>query len=307
MSLIHTFAGNPLDRGDAQRRDPEWLATAAAHPNSRYLPFSKLNVLLQGDEPELGWINTPDIALLSISDPPIFLGIKDDIAHFAIDVSELGNPSDELKLDSAWRFEDCRAAGMVLSAQRAGIVAQSRSQLEWHRRHRFCSVCGSPSVAERGGHVRRCPSCRAEHFPRTDPVAIMLITNADDCLLGQSAGRLARTGMYSALAGFIDQGESIEEAVRREVYEEAGVSVGEVQYHSSQPWPFPSSLMIGCHGQATSTEIVIDPSEMADVGWFSRAAVRQALDQTNPQLKVPGPIAIAHHLIKSWANGDIRW
>ncbi|MFP6836450.1 MAG: NAD(+) diphosphatase [Pseudomonadales bacterium] len=307
MSLIHTFAGNPLDRGDAQRRDPEWLAAAAAHPDSRYLPFSKLDVLLQGDEPSLGWINTSDIAPLNISDPPIFLGIWDDIAHFAIDVSEVGNPNDELSLNSSWRFEDCRSAGMVLSAERTGIVAQSRSQLEWHRRHRFCSVCGTLSVAERGGHVRRCPSCRAEHFPRTDPVAIMLITNGDDCLLGQSAGRLARTGMYSALAGFIDQGESIEEAVRREVLEEAGVSVGEVQYHSSQPWPFPSSLMIGCHGKATSTEIVIDPAEMADVGWFSRAAVRQALDQANPELRVPGPIAIAHHLIRSWADGDIRF
>jgi NAD+ diphosphatase len=135
----------------------------------------------------------------------------------------------------------------------------------------------------------------------------MLITNADDCLLGQSAGRLARTGMYSALAGFIDQGESIEEAVRREVREEAGVAVGEVRYHSSQPWPFPSSLMIGCHGKAASTAIAIDPTEMADVRWFSRADVKLALAQDNPELKVPGPIAIAHHLIKSWAEGDIDW
>jgi len=307
LSLIHTFAGNPLDRAGTQRRDPEWLAAAAAQPNSRYLPFSKLNVLLQGDEPKLGWLHTPDVERLNISDPPIFLGIQNDVAHFAIDVSELGDPTHELNLDSTWRFEDCRAAGMVLSGERTGIVAQSRSQLDWHRRHRFCSVCGTRSVSERGGHVRRCPSCRTEHFPRTDPVAIMLITNGDDCLLGQSAGRLARTGMYSALAGFVDQGESIEEAVRREVREEAGVEVGEVQYHSSQPWPFPSSLMIGCHGKATSTEIVIDPVEMADVGWFSRAGVKRALDQANPELKVPGPIAIAHHLIKSWVDGDIGW
>jgi len=133
----------------------------------------------------------------------------------------------------------------------------------------------------------------------------MLITNGEDCLLGQSAGRLARTGMYSALAGFIDQGESIEEAVRREVREEAGVEVGEVRYHSSQPWPFPSSLMIGCHGKATSTDIEIDPNEMADVSWFSRSAVKQALDQANPELRVPGPIAIAHHLIKAWVEGEV--
>jgi NAD+ diphosphatase len=307
VSLIHTFAGNPLDRADAQRRNPEWLAAAEKKPGSRYLPFSKLNVLLEGDEPRLGWLTTPEIERLNITVPPVFLGIMEDLAHFAIDVSALGDPEHELNLGDGWRFEDCRAAGMVLSTERTGIVAQSRSQLDWHRRHQFCSVCGTRSEAERGGHVRRCPACGAEHFPRTDPVAIMLITNGDDCLLGQSAGRLARTGMYSALAGFIDQGESIEEAVRREVREEAGVEVGEVRYHSSQPWPFPSSLMIGCHGKATSTEIEIDPAEMADVRWFSRAGVLQALDQANPELRVPGPIAIAHHLIKSWADGESNW
>jgi len=307
VSLIHTFAGNPLDRADVQRRDPEWLAATAADPRSRYLPFAKLNVLLQGDEPDLGWLNTPEVVRLDISTPPILLGVRDGIGHFAIDVSELGDPEHELNLGDSWRFEDCRAAGMVLSTENTGIIAQSRSQLDWHRRHQFCSVCGSRSVPERGGHVRRCPTCRAEHFPRTDPVAIMLITDADHCLLGQSAGRLARTGMYSALAGFIDQGESIEEAVRREVREEAGVQVGEVRYHSSQPWPFPSSLMIGCHGRAVTTDIAIDTAEMADVRWFSRSAVSQALEQKNPDLRVPGPIAIAHHLIRSWATGELNW
>lgn len=305
MSLTHTFAGNPLDRADAQRRDPEWLAAAASKSESRYLAFSNLNVLLTGDEPELGWLSSAVIQDLRLSAAPILLGLNGDVAHFAIDLSELADPQHELNLDDGWRFEDCRAAGMVLSTERTGIVAQSRSQIDWHRRHQFCSVCGVRSEPERGGHVRRCPACRAEHFPRTDPVAIMLITNGEDCLLGQSAGRLARTGMYSALAGFIDQGESIEEAVRREVREEAGVEVGEVGYHSSQPWPFPSSLMIGCHGKATSTAIEIDPNEMADVSWFSRSAVKQALDQANPELRVPGPIAIAHHLIKAWVEGEV--
>jgi len=305
VSLIHTFAGNPLDRADAQRRDPEWLAAAAGEPGSRYLAFSNLNVLLTGDEPELGWLSSQVIQDLRLNAAPILLGLDDGVAHFAIDVSELADPEHELNLDGDWRFEDCRSAGMLLSTERTGIVAQSRSQIDWHRRHRFCSVCGARSEPERGGHVRRCPACRAEHFPRTDPVAIMLITNGEDCLLGQSAGRLARTGMYSALAGFIDQGESIEEAVRREVREEAGVEVGEVGYHSSQPWPFPSSLMIGCHGKATSTDIEIDPNEMADVSWFSRSDVRRALDQANPDLKVPGPIAIAHHLIKAWVEDGV--
>ena len=170
-------------------------------------------------------------------------------------------PLRDLDLPSAFRFEDCRAAGMVLPASDAGILAQCRSQLAWHERHQFCSACGTRSTQTRGGHVRICPNCNAQHFPRTDPVAIMVISDGNRCLLGQAVGRLARTGMYSALAGFIDQGESIEEAVRREVREEAGVEVGAVRYHSSQPWPFPSSLMIGCHGEALTTDIRIDPVE----------------------------------------------
>jgi NAD+ diphosphatase len=305
VSLVHIFAGNPLDRADALRRDPEWLEAARADPGSRYLPFARLNVLLCGEQPQLGWLRSSEVHRLRISVPPIFLGLREGIAHFAIDVSELGDPAHELNLDDSWRFEDCRAAGTLLSLPDSGIVAQSRSQIDWHRRHQFCSVCGSRSEPDRGGHVRRCPSCSAEHFPRTDPVAIMLITNGDECLLGQAAGRLSRLGMYSALAGFIDQGESIEEAVRCEVQEEAGVQVGAVRYHSSQPWPFPSSLMIGCHGRALTTDITIDPSEMADVRWFCRDSVRLALADANPELRVPGPIAIAHHLIRAWADGEV--
>ncbi|MEZ5559604.1 MAG: NAD(+) diphosphatase [Pseudomonadales bacterium] len=305
MTLIHTFAGNPLDRADAERRDEDWLARAAAEPNSRYLPFWQLNVLLDS-QPGLGWLPSAEIERLDIDVPPVFLGCKDGIAHFAIDISELGDPHHELNLDGNWQFDDCRSAAMHLDTPSTGIVAQSRAQLDWHRRHRFCSVCGERTEQARGGHVRRCGACRAEHFPRTDPVAIMLVVDGERCLLGQSAGRLARTGMYSALAGFIDQGESIEEAVRREVREEAGVTVGAVRYHSSQPWPFPSSLMIGCHGRALTTDIRIDPNEMADVAWFEREAVRRALAGDNPQLRVPGPIAIAHHLIRAWADGEVE-
>ena len=219
---------------------------------------------------------------------------KDEQSQMWLDCRELG-------LDDSWRFEDARLAATVLPQEQSGILAQSRSQIDWHKRHRYCSACGALTSQKRGGHVRKCPDCEAEHFPRTDPVAIMLIVDGDRCLLGQSAGRLARTGMYSALAGFIDQGESIEEAVRREVLEEAGISVGDVSYHSSQPWPFPSSLMIGCLGKAISTDIQIDTNEMADVRWFAREDVLQALNQEHPTLKVPGAIAIAHHLIKTWA------
>ncbi len=302
--IVHTFAGNPLDRGDALRRDADWLADAARDPDSRYVPMWRMNVLIEGGEGDrLGWLPPGPITELELDTPPVFLGLAGTAARFAQDVSGLDEPLDGLKLSSRYRFEDCRAAGMVLPGADAGIVAQCRSQLAWHERHQFCSVCGARSMQARGGHLRVCPECDAQHFPRTDPVAIMVISDGDRCLLGQSAGRLARTGMYSALAGFIDQGESIEEAVRREVREEAGVEVGAVRYHSSQPWPFPSSLMIGCHGEALTTDIRIDPVEMADVRWFTRDEARGALAGDHSGLRVPWPMAIAHHLIRAWVDG----
>ena len=149
--------------------------------------------------------------------------------------------------------------------------------------------------------VTRGGGCGARHYPRTDPVVIMVVADGERCLLGRSARRV--TGLYSALAGFVDQGESIEEAVRREVREEAGIRVGAVRYHSSQPWPFPSSLMIGCHGQALSRDITIDPEEMTAVEWFHRDDVRNAMAGDHPDLNLPGPIAIAHHLIRAWLDG----
>jgi NAD+ diphosphatase len=303
----HVFAGNPLDRSDVQRRDQQWLDTQATNPRSRFLPLWQLNVLIQCEsETRLGWLSPAEITRLEIDVPPVFLGLLEGVAHFAIDISQLGDPRHELNLAQAWRFEEARTAATQLSPAEAGILAQSKAQLDWHRRHQFCSVCGQRTMQGRGGHVRRCPACKAEHFPRTDPVVIMVVSDGDRCLLGQSRGRLSRTSTYSALAGFIDQGESIEEAVRREVREEAGIDVDQVRYHSSQPWPFPSSLMIGCHAKALSTDILKDEEEMTDVRWFDRGQVLLALKGENPHLRVPAPIAIAHHLIKAWAEGEVR-
>lgn len=308
--MQHTFSGNPLDRADVQRRDEAWLRDAEQAESARYLPLWQLNVLIQSAEgaERLAWLRPADVARLGINVPPVFLGLEDGAPRFAIDISQVADPSHELDLGPEVRFEESRAAAMLLPMPDTGILAQSRAQVDWHRRHRFCGVCGGPTRQAKGGHVRECDACNAQHFPRTDPVAIMLIVDGERCLLGQSHGPLSRTGMYSALAGFIDQGESIEEAVRREVREEAGVEVGEVRYHSSQPWPFPSSLMIGCHGQALSTEIDIDEEEMADVRWFEREDVLTTLrgGEGAPR-RLPGPIAIAHHLIKSWATGAVRF
>lgn len=294
----HTFAGNPLDRGESIRRDEASIDALAASDKALYLPFNRLKVHTTTSG-NLGWV--PRDELPATTNAPIFLGLIDDKPHFALDVSDSPERASE-------HYQDCRAVAASLPTQDTGIIAQARAQLDWHRRNGFCSQCGEPSHPERGGQVRRCSSCQAHIFPRTDPVVIMLIVdqaNGERCLLGQGQGRMAQSKFYSALAGFVDQGESLEEAVRREVWEEAGLRVGHVQYHSSQPWPFPSSLMIGCHGIAASHEINIDQNEMADVAWFSREEALSAVHGNNPDLSVPGAMAIAHHLIRTWATGEV--
>ena len=238
-----------------------------------------------------------------VDSEPIFLGLLDGVAHFVVDVSKDEGAGAELQSNGRGEFQDCRAAGMLLPGPDAGVIAQARAQVDWHKRHQFCSVCGHKTVPQRGGQVRSCPHCEAQHFPRTDPVVIAVVadTQNDRCLLGQSHGRLSRMRTYSALAGFMDQGETIEEAVAREVMEEAGIGIKSVRIHSSQPWPFPSSLMIGCIAEAATTDISMDDFEMADVQWFDRDEVILALEGNSQKLTVPGPIAIAHHLIKAWA------
>ena len=300
FSQDHTFAGNPLDRAEYIRRDEGAIQELIESKEGKYLVFDHLNVHVD-EEGQLKWLNTADLP--SLPNQPTLLGIDDNKPHFALDLS-----------DNSWvkdrRFADCRTTAMQISGPETGILAQARSQLDWHRKNRFCSVCGSKNRKERGGQVLRCETCKNHIFPRTDPVVIMLIidaSNEERCLLGQGKGRMVKSNFYSALAGFIDQGESIEEAVRREVQEESQVKVGQVQYHSSQPWPFPSSLMIGCHGLAVSKEIVVNSTEMANVSWFSREEVIESLNNRHPELRVPGRMAIAHHLIKAWTEGDVRF
>ena len=305
--MTHRFAGNPLDRGERERRDERWIEEQKAHPASRFLPISDLNILISDSaSPELRWLSFEEKTQLGLDAKVFFLGSYSGRSHFVIDVSGEDAAVSKLCGDGQLKFEDARTAGENLSALEAGLVAQARSQVAWHSRHGFCSVCGEKTHAERGGGVRRCPACGSEHFPRTDPVVIVVVHDGEGCLLGQSRNRAAfRGNRYSALAGFMDQGESVEEAVAREVMEESGIGIKNVRYHSSQPWPFPSSLMIGCHAEAATTEIAMDDEEMSDVRWFSREEVLLALEGRSDELTVPGPIAIAHHLLKAWATGDI--
>ena len=343
MAFTHIFAGDPLDRADAERRDDDWVDERLARADSRFLPFWRLNPLATngnagnsrdsgnagepGEATNLAWQDNGVMEHAADGATPVLLGLRDDVAHFAIDVTGgtkvatdvdgtgPENPAELLGLPPDTSFQDARGVATEIPGEQSGMMAHARALIGWHQRHGFCPNCGTETRSTKGGKERICDNCGAHHFPRTDPVAIMAITDGERLLLGQSRVRRA-SRFYSALAGFIDQGESIEEAVRREVWEEAGIRVGDVRYHSSQPWPFPSSLMIGCIGQAITTEINSDPEEMADVRWVSREEVFEALriasepgysltaDPGGDGVRVPGPIAIAHHIIKAWATGE---
>jgi NAD+ diphosphatase len=224
------------------------------------------------------------------------------VAHYAVDVSALAEPAAELGLTEIAEFSDVRAVAGQLSGEDSGIVAQARALIDWHATHQFCARCGAPTLLEQGGALRRCEKCAAEHFPRVNPGVIMLVVRGDRCLLGRQAAW--PRGMYSTLAGFIETGETIEEAVRREVREESGIEVGQVAYHSSQPWPFPSSLMIGCIAEAISEDITIDAHEIDDARWFPRELVLRACrgETTAAELFLPPIMAIGRRLCDVWVG-----
>ena len=264
MSDPIIFAGSPLDRESLRRRDRSWLSARAEDPESRFLPVWKLEALVKkGEHASLAWARTEFFADLDPRPEPVLLGTAEGVAHFAVDVSAVDDPASAFGVEEVARFEELRAAAARLSGNDIAIAGQARTLVDWHARHRFCAACGGGTRSVLGGAQRRCTECEADHFPRTDPVAIAVVGRGDRCLLGRSPGWPRQ--MFSALAGFVEAAESVEEAVRREILEESGIRVGAVRYHASQPWPFPSSLMIGCHGQAESREIRIDPEEMADV------------------------------------------
>ncbi len=302
LSTSHTFSGNPLDRGDRERRDDEWIARRSGDAASRFLPMRDLNVpVSEADGAGLVWLSGEERERLELTAQPLFLGLLNGTAHFVVDVSKADGAARELDQDGRFRYVDARSATELLDAASCGIVAQARAQVDWHARNGFCPQCGSTTTMARGGQTRHCPGCGAIHYPRTDPVVITAVHSGDWCLLGQSRGRGTGSNRYSALAGFVDQGESIEEAVAREIMEESGIAVKNVRYHSSQPWPFPSSLMIGCLAEAATTEISADDEEMSDVRWFHRDVVVSALDGGSNELTLPAPLAIAHHIIRAWA------
>jgi len=309
MSRTHTFAGSPLDRASHRRSDADWLQERLQDPSTRVIPLWQLKPLVSevADRGLAAAWQPPEAVRehLSSGAEVILLGVSEGVAHFAVDVVPAPGPEPDGPLSGRGKFMDLRTAAAQLSAHDSAILAQAKALLGWHAHHRFCSACGSETRAAEAGYMRRCPreTCKAQHFPRTDPVVIMLPVRGDRCLVGRQP--TFPQGMYSALAGFMEPGETIEEAVRREVMEEAGVRVSRVWYHSTQPWPFPSSLMIGCFADAETDEIVLGPSELEEARWVPRDLLRAVLDGAKDLgLRVPAPLAIAHQLMRAWVKGE---
>ncbi|WP_372610547.1 NAD(+) diphosphatase [Aquicoccus sp.] len=308
-----TFGGSGLDRAADLRGDADGLARARRDPDSRAIVIWRSKPLFSGAARET-LVRVPlDHPVLIGASEMIFLGREENTALFGADIShwEPGeidaealaaffDPSEQVhpKAPEGSAFCELRAVMARIDPRDAELAATAKAILSWHRSHRFCAKCGHESEMIMAGWQRSCPGCGAQHFPRTDPVVIMLITRGNKVLMGRSHGW--PEGMYSLLAGFVEPGETIEAAVRREVEEEASIKVGRVDYLSSQPWPYPSSLMIGCRGEALSDEITIDPVEIETAQWVTREEIADSFSGQNPRIKPARKGAIAHFLLWNW-------
>ena len=305
LAPVCAFAGGVLNRAEDLRADSDWIRQALGGRTSRALAFFDGRALMAVD-PELAprWLTAPEIApYLAEGLPLVFLGLDGDKPRFAIDVSGLAEDKSAAPFAELGKYIDLRSIALQTGGHDLAELAQAGSLFAWHARHGFCAVCGAPTKMHKAGYARRCksPDCGAEHFPRTDPVVIMLAISGDRCLIGRQPGFVP--GVFSALAGFMEPGESIEEAVRRELDEEAKIAVGAVRYYASQPWPFPSSLMIGCYAEALSEDATPDGVEIEELCWVSRADAAAVLaGATDRGFLIPPPIAIAHQLIRGWVQ-----
>ncbi|CAN5748260.1 NAD(+) diphosphatase [soil metagenome] len=311
------FARGGLDRAAHLRGDPAALDAAARDPAARCLALWKGKALCRtGAVFRLGWLPLDHPILAEGAGEQVFLGRDGTAPRFAQDVSALPLAAEEAggfldpgltghpDLPEAWRFADLRTHMPALDAGEAGTAAAAKGLVGWHAIHRYCARCGAASAPAEAGWRRACPACGAQHFPRTDPVVIMLVTRGNSVLLGRQRGW--PDAMYSLLAGFVEPGESLEAAVRRETWEEAGIAVGAVRYLASQPWPFPASLMIGCAGEALTGEIRRDDVELEAVGWYGRETVLAGLSGLDPALRPARKGAIARFLLEAWVSDGLR-
>ncbi|MDR3531333.1 MAG: NAD(+) diphosphatase [Rhodopila sp.] len=304
MTLIlasrpNVYSSSPLDRIATRREDHAWINEQLANPDSLFVPVWRSRNLVRGmeeGEPEAVYISSEMAEALRMQAGPwAFLGLLDDRAVFAIDISAADDPVPLLPAGLG-TFVDLRSVGWGVPRPEASVLAHARGLMHWRQRHKFCGVCGGACEAKTSGHMLQCTICHAQHFPRTDPAVIMLVHRGDRALLGHST-RFPRATMYSTLAGFVEPGETLEEAVRREVLEESGIVVGDIHYHSSQPWPFPGNIMLGFYAEGLSEEITIDPEELKDARWFSRQEMR---DHKQLGFDLPRVDSIARRLIEDW-------
>ena len=313
------FGHNPLDRQSARREDAAHVAALRADPAATCIVIaSDAPMLERNGERHRAHFALAEIEALGALHGEALLGVGPAGPVFGLWLHESALGDHAAPLAQAFRdtralaiagrdelvFPDMRTLALqgLVDASTLGQLGQAKSLFYWHRRHRFCGSCGTPTVSAAAGWRRDCPACKEQQFPRTDPVVIMLAVDGERCLLGRQARFPA--GMYSCLAGFLESGETIEDAVRREIAEEAGLRVGDVSYLASQPWPFPASLMIGCIAKAATTEIEIDADELEDARWFSRDECRLMLAGEHPdRLHCPPPMAIAHYILLEWVEG----
>ena len=299
------YTASLIDRASEKRNDEAFLRAIMADERAgAYAIAGEMVVLKAGDEIHDPMFRPDEVAALGPQTETVFLGLVDGAGRFGMGL----DPSvvEPLKAQNRFVVTDLRSIAMqgLVAQDHLPPLAEAKAMLHWHARHRFCSNCGAPSTLTEAGWRRDCPACKATHFPRTDPVVIMLAIDGERCLLGRQT-RFVK-GMWSCLAGFVEPGETIEEAVRRETREEAGITCGKVRYFATQPWPFPMSLMIGCHAEALTSDIAVDRSELEDARWFDREEAAQMLLRRHPvKLGTPPPVAIAYHIIRAFVEeGD---
>ncbi|MBB5747214.1 NAD(+) diphosphatase [Brevundimonas variabilis] len=306
LPILNTFAGNPLDRAGDRRNDTAWLAEMEADPEALSMVLWEGRPLLEAhpDGPRLAWVALPHAKDL-VPDRSLFLGLWKTAPVFAVEFVGSDDPATG-PVQGLGSFTEMREAAAVLSGAEAAMAGTAKSLFDWRRRHGFCAMCGQESANACGGWKRICPACGAEHFPRVDPVTIMLPVYRGGpepiCLLGRQAAW--PVGRMSALAGFIEPGETIEEGCAREILEESGLTVTAVRYHSSQPWPFPSQLMIGLIAEVSDDQAAPDQTELEAVAWLTRSEAADVLAGRHPAIKAPPPFAIAHTLLKAWVEEE---
>ena len=299
---FYGFSG--LDRSAHVREREGWLESLLAVTSTRIVPVWRAQSLVveaDGAAPRAGFLSASAHAhLVAKATHVAFLGEHGGVSHIAIDLSVVGEDELPALVDGHGAFMDLRRVGGLMDRFEGSVLAYARGLMHWHQRHRHCGVCGAPTAPVKGGHQRNCTnaSCKAPSFPRTDPAVIMLVHDGDRALLGHN--RIFLEGMYSTLAGFVEPGETLEEAVAREVYEETNIRVRDVRYHSSQPWPFPASIMLGFHAAAKTTDINLNDSELVDAQFFTRHELQnfESLGKRLPRLD-----SIARRLIEDWLAG----